>query len=477
MYNSNVVANEVLPEYGKFVEIKNDSRFPAISVTRWDYRDSGVALSAVSVYPKYAVLTYDVSSAVANSSPFGDNAAIDAFGRLRVSNPYSLFDSKSLHDKSPLVFSQVVNGTGDIQFDTYDASVNLTTAANNDYAVRQTFTRFGYQPGKSQLAFFTGVMSLQNNIIKRYGLFTSLTAAPYTPNCGLYFESSNGVISVQINNSQTGTTVPSQSAAQSVWNIDKLDGTGSSGITLDFTKAQIFTIDYEWLGVGRVRFGFVIDGKIYYCHQFLNANNTIAPYIFTPNLPVRAEIRQTGAGSGTMRMICQSVISEGGHDMAGVTHGIYTGNTGLDISTKGNRRAVLGIRLQPDKLDSITQVIEGYAGVNPSGTSSVGHFRWEIVLNPTIGGTTPVWTNVTNSNLQSFIATDATNTVTGGTVLLAGIANVGAPINITNADFQRFKKLGCSVDGTRDELYIVITPLVNPSNDGVWASLTYLDCD
>ncbi|MFZ4600634.1 MAG: hypothetical protein ACOYNN_18480 [Terrimicrobiaceae bacterium] len=56
--NSNVVKNPALVEYGKFVELQNDSRFPPISVTRWDYRDSGTALSSVDIYPKYAVLSY-----------------------------------------------------------------------------------------------------------------------------------------------------------------------------------------------------------------------------------------------------------------------------------------------------------------------------------------------------------------------------------------------------------------------------------
>ena len=125
-YNPAVFGTPQLPESNKFVEIINDSRFPPTSVISWDYRDSGYALSSVNTFSKYAVLTYDVSQASANSSPFGDNAAIDAFGRLRVSNPYSLFDSKTLHDKSPLVFSQVLNGSGNILFDSYDASVNLS---------------------------------------------------------------------------------------------------------------------------------------------------------------------------------------------------------------------------------------------------------------------------------------------------------------------------------------------------------------
>jgi len=413
-----------------------------------------------------------------NKIAYAESPNLDAFGRLRVSEPFSLFDSKSLHDLSPLVFNHVVSGTGDVQFDINDASVNLTTNTANSFAIRQTFTRFGYQPGKSQYALFTGVMEPQPDVIKRYGLFTSLTAVPYTPNVGLYFEASDGEMSVSINNLNGGTsTTPSQSAVRSNWSIDAMNGNGPSGINLSFDKAQIFVIDYEWLGAGRVRFGFVVEGKIYYCHEFNNANIVTAPYLFTPNLPVRAEIRQTGPGSGSFIVICQSVMSEGGHNMAGVTHSVYTSAGGLNINTAGQRRAILGLRLQSNKLDSITEILNAFVGVNPGGSSSVAHFRWEIVLNPTIGGTTPVWTNITNSNLQSFIASDETNTVTGGTNLLAGIGNIGTPIDISSSNFQRFKRLGCSINGIRDEIYLVVTPLVNPANNGVWGALTYLDAD
>lgn len=541
-FESRVIKNAQTVEYGKFVEIKDDSRFPPISVTRIQYRDTSNAfpnniglppLTSVEVYPKFAVLSYitnpddikislsaeninvnvsDIENLLvqtnsllqANSAvivtntvavsttqtipvsitntgfpiTYADSPNLDAFGRLRVSEPYSLFDSKSLHDLSPLVFSHALSGTGDAQFDVNDASVNLITNTPNSFAIRQTFTRFGYQPGKSQYALFTGVMEPQLDIIKRYGLFTSLTAAPYTPYVGLYFEASDGTMSVWINNENGGTsTTKSQSAVRSNWNIDAMDGNGPSGINLAFNKAQIFLLDYEWLGVGRVRFGFVVGGKVYYCHEFNNANIVTAPYLFTPNLPVRAEIRQSGISPGTFRVICQTVMSEGGHNMAGVTHSIATSATGLNINTAGQRRAILGLRLQSNKLDSITEILNAFVGVNPSGSSSVAHFRWELILNPTIGGTAPVWNNVTNSNLQSFIASDNTNTVTGGTDLLAGIGNVGTPIDISSSNFQRFKRLGCSINGVRDEIYLVVTPLVNPANNGVWGTLTYLDTD
>ena len=68
---SNVVANPVLVEYGKFIRLDGDTRFPAISVTEYDYYDTTQAyknsnippVTSVSVYPKYAVLTYNTNDA------------------------------------------------------------------------------------------------------------------------------------------------------------------------------------------------------------------------------------------------------------------------------------------------------------------------------------------------------------------------------------------------------------------------------
>ena len=114
---------------------------------------------------------------------YADGPNIDGFGRLRTSTPYTLFDSKTLHNKQSLFWSQTAVGTGEVQFTgSTDASVTLSAAANGDYAIRQTSQRFNYQPGKSQLALFTGVLYPSANSIKRLGLFTSLTSAPYTPN-------------------------------------------------------------------------------------------------------------------------------------------------------------------------------------------------------------------------------------------------------------------------------------------------------
>lgn len=417
---------------------------------------------------------------VTNSYPITyalDSGSIDAFGRLRASMPTTLFDSKTLHNKSSLFWSQTAVGTGaDVRFtsETSDASVTLSAAAVGAYAIRQTTQRFNYQPGKSQLCIFTGVLSPVSNAIKRYGMFQSLTAAPFDPNCGLYFETQtdtpSSLIVVQQND---GFLVPTVSASRENWNIDKLDGRGISGKTLSLSAANIFLIDYEWLGVGRVRFGAVIDGQICYCHAINNAGNVQGAYIKTPNLPVRGEIRQIGAGTASMKMICSSVMSEGGADFTGVTKAVDAADyPGLTIAA-GTRRAILGVRLQASKLDSVNEILNASAIIVPGNAATNAAFHYELLHNPTLsaGGT---WTDVdVNSNFQVWRGSVGVGS--GGTVISSGYSAVGATIDLANSKFEKFLRMGCSIEGRRDELYLVITPL--EANNGVYGALTFLESD
>jgi len=148
---------------------------------------------------------------------------------------------------------------------------------------------------------------------------------------GLFFQydTSSSTISVVLRNTTTDTPIP-----QSSWNIDKMDGTGVSGITLNFTKAQLFVIDFEWLSVGRIRFGFYIFGRINYCHQITNLNELTNPYMLSPNLPVRYEISSITGASRTLTQICSTVISEGGYTPIGREFSAGTNpNTSINVPT------------------------------------------------------------------------------------------------------------------------------------------------
>jgi hypothetical protein len=155
----------------------------------------------------------------------------------------------------------------------------------------------------------------------------------------MYFEYNNG--SITVNYSNNGIITPT---LQTSWNIDKMNGTGSSGIYLNFKKAQLFVIDMEWLSVGRVRFGFYIYGKIVYCHQLTNINTLTGPYTTEINLPVCYSIHSTSVGNtGSITQICSTVISEGGYQPTGKPFSIgITG--GVGSVGAGSEKVILSLR-------------------------------------------------------------------------------------------------------------------------------------
>jgi len=94
---------------------------------------------------------------------------------------------------------------------------------------------------------------------------------------------------VAITNAIVSKTVDTK-IPQSQWNLDKLDGTGPSGMTIDLTKMQMFYMDYSWYGAGFIRWGMRGgNGDIVYCHKLINNNVNYEAYMRSGNLPARYE--------------------------------------------------------------------------------------------------------------------------------------------------------------------------------------------
>lgn len=379
-----------------------------------------------------------------------DNGFADPFHRMRVAEPTTIFDSKQLWDAQPLFWDdQEVSGSGTSSAHSTDTasttlSVSATTAGRR---VRQTFQRFNYQPGKGQLALMTGTFgSSASGITRRIGLFDD--------NDGCFFNQVSGAFNVTIRSSTSGSPVDTD-IPQASWNIDTLDGNGPSGITLDLSKSQIFVIDFQWLGSGRVRFGFEIGGRLIYVHEFLRANLAVNPYMSTPNLPARYEIINDGTGAASELIhTCVSVMTEGGVDRGGVTRLLSSGATGIDATNIGTIYAIKGVRLKPTHLDAQALIESASAFISAGATDMA---EWLLIHNPTVAGTF-TYSDVANSPFQE--ATGATaNTVTGGTIIDGGFL---APARRGGTSSQRVPSalgLGSAIDGTPDELVLCVRPI------------------
>lgn len=401
-----------------------------------------------------------------------DTFSIDAFGRWRVSNPQTLFDSKNVFDddglasnveNQPLFYDNAeTSGSGTSTAYRADEasqriSVGNTTAGTR---VRQSLQRFNYQPGKSQLIFCTfNLIETVANITKRVGYFDG--------NNGIFLEADGTTINMVRRTKTSGSPVDNE-VAQASWNIDPMDGTGPSGVTLDFTKTQILIIDFEWLGVGRVRTGFVVDGKIYYCHEFLNTNILTVVYMQTPNLPIRWEIANNGSGAASnLDCICASVISEGGFDDNGVVRYAST-STAVAASAAGTTYAVLGIKLKSEYIGSTVELLS----TSLMETAGSKDLEWSVKLNPDVADTF-TYADETNSAVQ--IARGATaNEVTNGINLSGGFFNSGNANLAGNisSGVPSALGLGSQIDGTVNEIVLCVTPL-GVTNSVVYGSLTW----
>jgi hypothetical protein len=384
-----------------------------------------------------------------NQISYSDSANLDAFGRLRTAAVQNLVDIKHVYDKNPLQINEVTAGTATSIFNQEYARVRMSTSANNDLVIRQGKTHPIYQPGKSQLfqASFSN-FQLETNIIKRVGAFTTITGSPYNSVFDGYFLESNGVtneISFQI--WRSGTTV--YTAATTTWNSNEFDPIG-----LDWSNTNLMSVDYQWLGVGRMRFGLDLAGILIYFTEHNCANNEPDVYMSSPNQPIRYEIRQVGVGSGYFDMICSQVCSEGALNGLYSTVGVINSTT-ADLNSSGTKYPYIGYRLKP----TYKSVTSQYSSLSILNTSN-DNYLLTIEYNPTLS-VTPSWTDIPNSPFQySVYNGTVTATITSpGHIMSSLIGESGTSALTTLKIDDNQIRVGSNVNGTLDEMWVCITPL------------------
>jgi hypothetical protein len=337
-----------------------------------------------------------------------DSPNLDAFSRLRVSMSHSQFDSQLTYDLQPLLWEQITAGTGaTIAHDTTNrcATLAFASTATGGVCKMQTFEHFRYTSGKSQLIFQTF------NFVE--GVADCLKFAGYSDGTNGIEIQLSGVSGVQFM-LRSVTTTGDELATQASWNLDKLDGTGSSGITLDLTRTQILVIDFQALYVGRVRVGFDFGGQIVYAHEFNHANINTHPYIQTANLPLVAGMTCTGTVSTTMQAVCATVIQEDGPGNSEGYH--FSVSSPVVTAASGARTHILSIQPKttfnsvPNRSKFVLESVE----VMASGNQPV---QWELCLGDVLTGTT-TFTDV-NTAYSAFQSNTA-GTTSGAPAIVVG---------------------------------------------------------
>ena len=283
-----------------------------------------------------------------------DSPSIDAFGRWRVSQVTTQFDAKQLHDSLPLFIDQELIGSGTVSHSATFAHSSLATSSSGDVVILQTKQRFNYQSGKSQLLFWTfNGFGVETNVTKYIGYYSTGTASPFNSNLdGFYLQNDGTTLGLRVYRSGTNTG----SADRASWD-DPLDGTGPSGVTHDFDNNTILAADFEWLGVGRIRFYIVKNGNFIKFHEF-DFTGVEGVYMSSPNQPMRWEIRQNGAGSGIFNTICSSVNSEGAINLLGKILSDNLGVSSVNANTVGTAYALMGVRLKDTNPDTLIDILD-----------------------------------------------------------------------------------------------------------------------
>jgi hypothetical protein len=368
---------------------------------------------------------------------------------MRISNAYTLFDSSHRYADNGLWSTKVLTG-GTAVFNANQGLVDLSvTSTSGSSVVRETSKVMAYQPGKSLLLMNTFVMADSKvGLRQRIGYFGTAN--------GMYLQLNDNALSL-VKRTSVGGSIVDLPEIQSSWNGDKLDGTGPSGLILDITKAQILWMDIEWLGVGSVRMGFVINGRFIVAHTFHHANILASTYITTASLPLRYEIENTAntAGASTLKQICSTAISEGGYEMRGAQSSIgHAVASPYTLTTNGVDYPILTLRFKNTRADAI--VILSALSILPTVN---GHYRWKLMSGSVTSGGGNWLDAGANSSVE--YKTAATTIVTAGRIVASGYVNAtnqsASSINLLKEALFQFQLERDSLNSTYYEMTLAVS--------------------
>ena len=381
---------------------------------------------------------YEVFMLSDRLSPSG--TLTDAFGRLRISQPITLFESSHRFSDNGLWSTSNTAG-GTYAFVANQSTIDMAVNTTADAAViRETTKVFSYQPGTSLLTMSTFAMNTPKaNLRQRVGHFGAYN--------GVYLEN-DGTTNYFVLRSYTTGAVVETRVAQTNWSVDKFDGTGYSSQGsqpehnngLDVSKTNILWFDIEWLGVGDVRGGFIVDGKMVVAHIFHNDNRNTVPYMTTASLPIRYEIKNTGttASSSTLKQICSTVISEGGYELYGSQQAVQTPvATPVDLPLASTYYTLISLRLKssPDRLDAIVIL----TALSLLGITNNAVYNWQVRASGTTSGGT--WVSAGDNSAVEYKIDGGT--ITGGRRLASGFTTsttqASVPVDILKEALFKFQ--------------------------------------
>lgn len=411
----------------------------------------------------YAHVTSDNKLKVEASFGVNTNSGNQDFlSRLRVSQLDILQAWYFASTDHATQFNTSSSGGGTTTFNSNLASKRLTVGTTNgDNIIVQGKRYLRYTPGRSHLVHISGIVGAKKtNVRQRWGFFDA--------NDGFFFEQTGTDLNVVVRSSTSGSPVDDV-ISQSSWNLDPLDGTGPSGLTLDTSKHNLYIMDFIWHGAGGVRFGVILDNNtIVYAHIYAGSNIRAAPWIRTPNNPIRVELTNTGTSASTTNLdfIC-TVVQKESTDPLFVPYKFSAsrGTSAASVNTSG--RAVLSIRPKTS-FNSLTNRVPILPTLVQVMTSS-DDLYCQIFLNATLTGAS--FTSV-NANSATEFDTAAT-TVTGGTLLYEFYVPSSNKSSETFSQKLEQIVLGLNIAGTTADIFTIRATSLGGGNISTFAAMNW----
>lgn len=221
---------------------------------------------------------------------------------LKVAQLYTLADLTNKYELDDRLYDRLTAVGGTTSHVPTQSAVRVTvTGDNGSTAALCSNTFYKYQSAYTQFISMSVINSDtgQANQTRAWGYFDDGN--------GLFFRLTGTALAIVERTDVSGSPVDT-AYAQASWNVDPLNGTGASGVTLDVSKGNIFEIELQWFGVGTTR--YFVNGIL--VHQVRHANALTTVYMRTANLPVQIRVVNTGASAaGSLTLVCARVAAQG----------------------------------------------------------------------------------------------------------------------------------------------------------------------
>ena len=343
-----------------------------------------------------------------------NNFPLTAFGDLRTAELSPIFQQSFEYtvDNTALLTNVIANGGTVTQADAMAVVTSSTTTASS--AEFRSVRHAKYRSGLGGLSRFTAIFTAGVAGTEQYIGLTSVvgSSAAFKDGYMIGFDGDT----FGFHRFQNDVKI---SVAQSAWD-DPLDGTGASGMTLDPTKLNVWSIRFQYLGGGAITLQVEDDstGALVTVHTVLYANLNTVPSVYNPNFHFTGYVNNLATTSNVV-LKCASFayFVEGKSGLTETQQPQFSSGeqTKTTVTTEVALFTLRNKTTYASKANFIDIILERIViSIEASSANNLGDIR--LVRNTTLGGS-PSYADINATNSVIEIDTAGT-TLTGGEELL-----------------------------------------------------------